>query len=73
MLDYCHQDVQDTFYINIVRVGLSSTLLEYYLYFLRTVTNQNKKSIIEVIQNLKVASAQLEDLENAIKLVCISE
>ena len=73
MLDYCHRDVQDTFYINIVRVGLSSTLLEHYLDFLRTVTNQNKKSIIEVIQNLKIASAQREDLENAIKLVCISE
>lgn len=73
MLDYCHNDIQDTYYLNIVRAGLSGTLLEYYIDLLGTVTNQNKESVLDVVQNLKTAGAQRVDLEEAIKLVCICE
>lgn len=73
MLDYCHNDIQDTYYLNIVRAGLSGTLLEYYIDLLGTVTNQNKESVLDVVQNLKTAGAQRVDLEKAIKLVCICE
>ena len=71
MLDYCHNDIQNTYYLNIVRAGLSGTLLEYYIDLLGTVTNQNKESVPDVIRNLKAAGAQRIDLEEAIKLVCI--
>lgn len=73
MLDYCHNDIQDTYYLNIVRAGLSGTLLEYYIDLLGTVTNQNKESVLDVIRNLKDAGALRVDLEEAIKLVCICE
>lgn len=73
MLDYCHNDIQDTYYLNIVRAGLSGTLLEYYIDLLGTVTNQNKESVLDVIRNLKAAGAQRVDLEEALKLVCICE
>ena len=73
MLDYCHNDIQNTYYLNIVRAGLSGTLLEYYIDLLGTVTNQNKESVLDVIRNLKAAGAQRIDLEEAIKLVCICE
>lgn len=73
MLDYCHNDIQDTYYLNIVRAGLSGTLLEYYIDLLGTVTNQNKEYVFDVIRNLKAAGAQRIDLEEAIKLVCICE
>lgn len=73
MLDYCHNNIQDTYYLNIVRAGLSGTLLEYYIDLLGTVTNQNKESVLDVIRNLKAAGAQRGDLEAAIKLVCICE
>lgn len=69
MLDYCHNDIQDTYYLNIVRAGLSGTLLEYYIDLLGTVTNQNKESVLDVIRNLKAAGAQRVDLEEALKLV----
>ena len=67
MLDYCHNDIQDTYYLNIVSAGLSGTLLEYYIDLLGTVTNQNKESVLDVIRNLKAAGAQRIDLEEAIK------
>lgn len=73
MLDYCHRDIQDTYYLNIVRAGLSGTLIEYYIELLGTVTNQNKESVLNVIRNLKAAGAQRVDIEEAIKLVCICE
>ena len=73
MLDYCHDDIQNIYYLNIVRAGLSGTLLEYYIDLLGTVTNQNKESVLDVIRNLKAAGAQRVELEETIKLVCICE